>query len=77
MPLSFKRLAGPHGAEVTLEAATFTYATPRAQGLLISPEARQPSNHKLLVTISVMGLGISVALSMLLFLLALIQLIMV
>lgn len=77
MPLPFKRLAGSHGAQVTLEAAAFTYAAPRAQGLLISPEARQLSNQKLLVTISVMGLGISVALSMLLFLLALIQLIMV
>jgi hypothetical protein len=77
MPLPFERLAGSHGAEVTLEAATFTYVTPRAQGLLISPEARQPSNHKLLVTISFIGLGIGVVLSMLLFLLALIQLIMV
>ena len=67
MPLPFKRLAGFHGAEVALEAAAFTYTAPHAQGLLISPEARQPSNQKLLVTISLMGHGIGLFLSMLLF----------
>lgn len=77
MPLPFKRLAGSHGAEVALEAAAFTYTAQRTQGLLISPEARQPSNQKLLLRISFMGLGLGVALSMLLFLLAVIQLIMV